>query len=84
MDEIRFKDADGSELVIKHPIILIGKAKRYTNYSIGIVGFRCKKPEWILSKKTWYNLEQLEDGVLSFVKALEGKKIKVTIEVLEQ
>ena len=83
-DELRVKDADEREIGIKHPIILIGKVVKRSYNEIGIVGHGCRKPEWALKKLAFYNIEQLAFGDLVFVEALVGKKIKVTIEVIEE
>ena len=81
-DELRVKDADGTEIGIKHPIVLIGKVVKRNYNEIGIVGHGCRKPEWALKKLAFYNIEQMISGDLVFVKAFDGKKIKLTLEIV--
>jgi len=79
--EIKVLNADGSATIIKHPIIIRGRAFKRTPTSIEIRGYKKKTAEFAIAKLQWRNIEQDSTGVLAFVRALEGKTIKVTIEI---
>jgi len=82
MTELKIKDGE-AEIRIKHPIVIIRKATRLNSHNLGLRGYRKKRPDYVLGKTAWYSSEKLSNGDLAFVSALDGKKVKVTIEVIE-
>lgn len=70
---------------MKNPISFIAKAKKRNWNEVGFYARRARTPSFVLRQlKYWKNLEDTEDGTLANVKALDGRKVKVTIEVMEK
>lgn len=86
--EIMVEETKRGKTFVTHPLVFIAKAIRRDSHTLGFRGFRKnffrKFDQWILRKLEWYSCEELSSGDLAFVKLFDGKKVKITIEVLEK
>lgn len=83
-DEVRdrfYLEKDGRRFPL--PIVRVRKAKKVTETTLELFDHRKKKPDFRLSQVRWYAFGKEEETAPALISALDGKKLKITIEVIE-